>query len=186
MSCSDRSRRAKPLVLRPQPFGDFAHRRSRQQTPTVFGEGILDVARRQSARIQLDRQLLQRFGPSTEGSPDRRDERLGRVPHLWRRVFDQPFRRLDLPGPVPIPVAHRRSLGPRVALAPDRVGDLALQRLLHDQPQRQPDEVRSPRRRAEIATDQSLKLLACPVRCAYSLHRDAPWGHRRQPKARSR
>ena len=131
-----------PLVFRPQPFGDLAHRCPRQQPPAVLvGEGILDVARRQPARVELDRQLLQRLGPAAERGTDRRDERLGRVTHLRCRVFDHPLRRPDLPAPIAVPVTRRRALGPLVALAPDCVGDLAFERLLHDQPQRQVHEV---------------------------------------------
>ena len=154
-----------PLVFRPQSLGDLAHRCPRQQPPAALvGECILDVARRQPARIKLDRQLLQRLGPAAERGTDRRDERLGRVTHLRCRVFDHPLRRPDLPGPIAVPVTRRRALGPLVALAPDRVGDLAFERLLHDQPERQVHEVGSPRCRAEVAANQGPKLLACPVR----------------------
>ncbi len=47
----------------------------------------------------------------------------------------------------------RRAQGPRVALAPDRVGDLALERLLNDQPQHQ-HMTSAPHRRATIASDR--------------------------------
>jgi len=51
---------AEVLVLGPQLLGDPAHRRARQKPPAgLVGERVLDVARRQAARVKFDRQSLE-------------------------------------------------------------------------------------------------------------------------------
>ena len=174
------------LVFRPQPLADLAHRRARQQPAAALVlEGVLDVAGRQPARIELHRQILQRLGAAAEVLPDRRDERLRRVAHLRGGELHHPFRRLHPAGPVAIAIALRFALGALVALAPERIANLALQGFLQDQPRRQQHQARPVGRRLQTAFNQGTKPLACLLGRGYSLHRDAPWGRRRQPKARS-
>jgi hypothetical protein len=51
---------AEILVFGPQTLGDLAHRRPRQKPSTrLVGERILDVARRQTARVEFHRQPLE-------------------------------------------------------------------------------------------------------------------------------
>ena len=88
---------AEAFVFGPQPFGDLAHRSPRQKPAApLVGERVLDVARRQTPRIELDRQTLERLGPPQKRRPHVRDERLGRVADLRRRVFHRALRRLHL------------------------------------------------------------------------------------------
>jgi hypothetical protein len=80
---------AEILVFGPQPFGDLAHRRSRQKpSARLVGERILDIARRQTARVDLHRQPLEFPRASRQRRAHARDERLGRVANLRRGVFD--------------------------------------------------------------------------------------------------
>src|SRR6478752_586243 len=58
--------------------------------------------------------------------------------------------------------------GSLVALPPEPVADLALQRLLQDQPCCQQHQIRALRRRCQAAVDQSLETLACLVGGGYS------------------
>jgi hypothetical protein len=163
------------LVFRPQPLSDLAHRRPAQEPPPVLvRERLLDVPCGQPPGIEFDRQILEGTGAPREVAPDRRDERLGRVAHLRRRELHEPLGRLHPARPIAVPVAARLTLRPFIALAPDLVAHLRLQGLLHDQLGRQQDQVRPVRRRPQPAVDQSPKALACPLRCRYPLHRDAP------------
>jgi hypothetical protein len=121
---------AEILVFDPQPLGDLAHRRPRQKPlARLVGEGVLDVARRQAPRVKLDRQTLEFPRAPRKRRPDARDERLGRVANLRRRIVHRPLRRLHLAGPIPVAVAGLLALAALVALAPERVADLALKRL---------------------------------------------------------
>ena len=68
----------KSLVLRPQPFGDLAHRRAREQpTPAFVRKRVLDVTGRQPARIKLDCQILESLCLTRQILSDLRDERSG-------------------------------------------------------------------------------------------------------------
>ena len=68
----------KSLVLRPQPFGDLAHRRAREQpTPAFVRKRVLDVTGRQPARIKLDCQILESLCATRQILSDLRDERSG-------------------------------------------------------------------------------------------------------------
>jgi len=59
--------RRERLVLGPQPLGDLAHGRPAQQPTSGFvRERVFDVARRQSACVELDRQVLERAGPTRQ------------------------------------------------------------------------------------------------------------------------
>jgi hypothetical protein len=177
---------AEGLVFRPQPLADLAHRGARQEAATArVLEGILDVASRKTARVKLHRQILQRLGAPGKVLADRRDERLGRLAHLRGGELHHPFRRLHPARPVAVAVAARLALGALVALAADRIADLPLQGFLQNQLRRQQHQARSLRRRPKPAINQGTKPLACLLGRGYSLHRDAPWGRRRQPKARS-
>ncbi len=153
------------LVFGPQPLGDLAHRRPRQKPPArLVGEGVLDVARRQAPRVKFDRQALERLGTPRKRRPHPRDERLGRVANLRRRVFDRPLRRLHLARPIAVAVAGLPALAAFVALAADRVGDVAFERLLDDQPQRQADQIATSLSRPQISVHQGAKLLARALR----------------------
>jgi hypothetical protein len=62
----------------------------------------------------------------------------------------------------------------RIVVATQRIYSLALQRLLNDQPGRQPDQLRmAPVLRLVQSLYQRLQLLACLLRCRYSFHRGA-------------
>jgi hypothetical protein len=149
----------KSLVLRPQPFGDLAHRRAREQpTPAFVRKRVLDVTGRQPARIKLDCQILESVcDPSDSlGSPRRT---LRRVAHLRRRKLNRALRRLHPAGPVSISVALRFAVGPLVTLPANPVANLALQGFLQDQPRRRQQHQVGPLRRC--------KLLACLFGCGY-------------------
>jgi hypothetical protein len=90
-------------------------------------EGVLDVAGRQSARIEFDSQALEHLRATTKILRDRRHERLGRVTRLRRRELDHSFGRLHPTRSVSIPIALRFAIGPLVALAADLVANFALQ-----------------------------------------------------------
>ena len=76
---------AEVLVLGPQRLGDLAHRRPRQKPSAgLVGERVLDVARRQAPRVELDRQPLEFPWPPRKRRPHTRDERFGRVADLRR------------------------------------------------------------------------------------------------------
>ena len=60
-----------------------------------------------------------------------------------------------------------------------------MESFLQDQPRCQQHQARAVRRRPQAAFNQGPKLLACLLGSEYSLHWDAAWGQRRQPKARS-
>src|SRR3954463_8501291 len=76
--------------------------------------------------------------------------------------------------PIAVPVTTCLALSPLVALAPDLVPHLGLKRLFQDQLRCQKHQVRTIRRRPQPTIHQGPKALACPLRCGYSLHRDAP------------
>ena len=60
--------------------------------------------------------------------------------------------------------ARLPALAALVALAAERVGDLAFERLLDDQPQRQADQIATSRRRPQISVHQGAKRLARALR----------------------
>ncbi len=153
------------LEFGPKPLGDLAHRRPRQKPPArLVGEGVLDVARRQAPRVKFDRQTLEFPRAPRKRRPYTRGERLGGVANLRRRVFHRALRRLHLARPIAVAVARLLALAALVALAADRVGDLAFERLLDDQPQRQADQIATSPRRPQISVHQGAKLLARALR----------------------
>jgi len=93
------------------------------------------TASRSSSRVRPER----RRRPRRKG--------LGRVANLRRRIFDRPVRRLHLARPIAVAAAGLPALAALAALAPQDVGDLAFERLLDNQPQRQADQVAAARRR---------------------------------------
>src|SRR5215217_6041586 len=112
--------RRERLVLGPQPLGDLAHGRPAQQPTSGFvRERVFDVARRQSSCIELNRQVLERAGPTRQVLSDPRDERFSRVANLRRCELDHAFRCLHPTRPIPVPVTTRLAVSPLVALAPD-------------------------------------------------------------------
>ncbi len=156
----------KGFVLRPQPFGDLAHRRPRQKSLAgLVAEGVLDVARRQPARVKFDRQPFQFLRAPRKRRPHARHERLGRLAHLRRRILHRALRRFHLARSIAVAVARPRAVAARIALAPQRVGDLAFQRLLDDQAQRETDQIAPPGRRPQLSVHQSAKLLARTFGC---------------------
>ena len=135
--------RRERLVLGPKPLGDLAHGRPAQQPTSGFvRERVFDVARRQSACVELDRQVLERAGPTRQVLSDPRDER-------------QPCREPAAPRTRPRPPLsssdpsdtrsgnHSRRPSPLVALAPDLVPNLGFERLFHDQLRCQEHQVRT-------------------------------------------
>ena len=83
--------RGERLVLRPQPLGDLAHGRARQQrAAALVGERRFDVAHRQPSCVHLHRQPLELLGAFAEQHADPRPERLFAITHLRRRVLTFP------------------------------------------------------------------------------------------------
>ena len=138
--------------------------RDRSRLARLVGERVLDVARRQAARVEFDRQPLEFPRASRKRRPHARDERLGRVPDLRRRIVHRALRRLHLARPIAIAVAGLLALAALVAFAAKHVADFALERLLDDQAQRQPHQIASPGRRPQVSVHQGAKLLARTLR----------------------
>jgi hypothetical protein len=65
-----------------------------------------------------------------------------------------------LPVRYPVAVAGLLTFAALVALAAERVGDLAFERFLDDQTQRQADQIAPSLRRPQISVHQGAKLLA--------------------------
>src|SRR5829696_463715 len=167
--------RRERLVLGPQPLGDLAHARPAQQPTSGFvRERVFDVARRQSACVELNRQVLERAGPTRQVLSDPRHERFSRVANLRRHELDHALRCLHPTRPIPVPVTTRLAVSPLVALAPDLVPHLGFERLFHDQLRCQEHQARTIRGRPQPTIHQGPKALACPLRRGYSLHWDAP------------
>ena len=150
--------RRERLVLGPQPLGDLAHGRPAQQPTSGFvRERVFDVARRQSACVELDRQVLERAGPTRQVLSDPRDERFSRVANLRRRELDHALGCLHPTRPIPVPVTTRLAVSPLVALAPDLVPHLGFERLFHDQLRCQEHQVRTIRGRPQPTIHQAIK-----------------------------
>src|SRR5215212_8546813 len=85
-------------------------------------------------------------------------------------------RRFHPAGAVPVPVSTCLARSAGVALASNLVPNLTLQRFFEDQLGGQKHQARSLGGCPQPAIHDGPKPLACPLRCRYSLHRDAPWG----------
>jgi hypothetical protein len=153
---------AEVFVLCPQLLGDLAHRCPRQKPPAglVVGERVLDVARRQASRIKFNRQPLEFPRASRKRRPYARDKRFGRVPDLRSRRVHCALRRLHLAWPIAIPVTRFLALAAFITLPAKHVAHFAFERLLDDQPQRQPHQIAPASRRPQVSAHQGAKLLA--------------------------
>lgn len=142
---------------------------------------VFDVPGREPALIELHCQFLDLLRAPGQRLPDRRDVGLWRVARLRRGVVDGASPRLHRPAPITVPVALYPARGALVALTPERVRRLGVERLLHDQTDRKPHQLRPRGGAPKPSVDQRSKHLARPFRGKYSFDRDAPSGLRRQP-----
>src|SRR5579862_8119042 len=125
------------LVVRPQAFGNLAHRALGEQALAVhIGEGGLDVAHRQPARVHLNGESLQFLGAATQRRTDRRTKRLYRATHLRHRVLDATLGTVELAAPIAVALSAR-SVAVLVIAATDHVLDFLFEGLFHDQARRQ-------------------------------------------------
>jgi len=168
----------KSLVLLPQPLAHRAGRRARQHAaPRPVGEGRLDVAHGQPARVHLHGQAAELFALARQ-----RRAHLAfpaRQPAQLRSVeLDHAFGAVDVAAAHA--VAHRArcsvlagGLAVLVVAAPQRLLNLGLQRLLDEQPRGLAHE--TPRVDL-LAAEHRFKTLARGLAGRYLLHRDAPFG----------
>ena len=163
------------FVRRRSSLGHLAHRGATQHAPAArVAKGGLNVAGAQPAGVHLQRQLFELGSPARQPRAHARHERLGTIGDLRHAVLDRALRRAQAAPPVPIAIAGARRRAVLVVPAPHRLGDLGLQRFLHDLPHGELDQF-APRVALSDALGQQLvELLACPLRGRYSrLHGDA-------------
>src|SRR5262249_30022605 len=136
----------------------------------------------QSAGEHLDRQALQFRRPARQAGAHPRDKRLRAIRDLGDAVLDGPFGRAQAAAPIAIPVPGARPSPILVVLPSDRLGDLGLQRLLHDLAHGELEQLGPGVTVGYALGQQLLELLACSLRCRYSRgHGDASSCRRSQP-----
>jgi hypothetical protein len=171
------------LVVGPEPLPELRDRCARQeQPPGLVAKGVLDVAHRQAAGQQFHRQILERLSAAFEMLADLGAPGFVTAGDLRRRVVHQTLRGPQPPRTHAVAVAAARLRAMLVVVSPERVPVLRLQRLLDDQPGRQPHQLGPPGRRRQAPFDQVGKRLAGAHRRRYSLrHGVPPCWRRRQP-----
>jgi hypothetical protein len=93
-----------------------------------------------------------------------RAERLIPPRDLRRRIFHRPFGRLQPSCAIAISVALARLRAMLIVLASDRISRFAVQRLLHNQPGRQLDQLVLRRSCGKPSFDQRRQLFTRPLR----------------------
>src|SRR3954451_25101460 len=122
--------------------GVLADPRDRRLRDHVLAERLLqqrlDVTHRQASEEAEDDQRLQRVrARDTLAEHLALEPQLRRVAHARALELHRPARRLHHPRLVAVAVDRRAVVGARVALAAEELGQLVLERLLHDQPRAQ-------------------------------------------------
>ena len=151
--------------------------RTQQQPAALVAERVLDVAHRQAAGEELDRQPLQRLGPPLQVVADLRAERRLAAGHLRRSVVDQPLRRLQPPGAHAVAITAAGLGAAPIVVAAERVPALRLQRLPAIRCSSSPTGLLVSSRRSRPAS-------RAPRASAVSHTRCATWRPARAPVAR--
>ncbi len=143
------------LVVGPELLAEFRDGGARQeQPPALVPEGVLDVAHRQAAGQELDRQPFQCLGPALQVAADLRAERRLAPRDLRRSEVDQPLRRLQPAWAHAVAIAPAFLGATFVVVPAERIPALRLESLLDDQPRRQLHQFGPSVWRAQSARDQ--------------------------------
>ena len=137
-----------------------------------LGQGGLDVADGQAAHERGDHQRLQRVRLRHVRPEQPGRERLGRAAQLRPGQGHRPGGRLDGHLPVPVPRAGPGILagrGPLVAVAAEELGDLGLQRGLHQQLRAEPGDLLQDLRQMLVLSEQLVDVAADAVGRGYSV-----------------